>query len=200
MTSNIGPVPNELPGFESFASSLEDVASFVWDNQQTHQPGLGGESFQATSHNGGNELLWSNIDHSHNQSIPFGSNSTSSLCFGSAQRSTDWFGSDNFSNALEDDLRSFLRSTEHSSLSGEHGRGRSIAQRARPGPSARRYACPEPMCSMTFQYPKDLARHQSTVHDQARPFKCPQESCKYHIEGFGRLDNRARHMKNMHGR
>lgn len=117
-----------------------------------------------------------------------------------AGESASWVDLDDVNRAFENDLQSFLDDTKHDFEDIGQVQNRSCRQAPQLNSSSHRHACPEPECLMVFQYPKDLARHRSTVHSHDRPFKCPEESCRYHIEGFGRKDNRARHMKKVHGR
>ena len=49
--------------------------------------------------------------------------------------------------------------------------------------------CPYPECGRVF---RDLPAHLLT-HQAERPEKCPLQSCEYHIKGFARPYDRARH-------
>lgn len=49
--------------------------------------------------------------------------------------------------------------------------------------------CPYPECGRVF---RDLPAHLLT-HQAERPEKCPVQSCEYHIKGFSRPHDRARH-------
>ncbi|KAK3331403.1 hypothetical protein B0H66DRAFT_598885 [Apodospora peruviana] len=44
----------------------------------------------------------------------------------------------------------------------------------------------------------DLKRHQRERHERTLPFKCPVSSCRRHVDGFERKDNRDRHFKLRH--
>ncbi|KAK3312287.1 hypothetical protein B0H66DRAFT_595885 [Apodospora peruviana] len=44
----------------------------------------------------------------------------------------------------------------------------------------------------------DLKRHQRERHERTLPFKCPVSSCRRHVEGFERKENRDRHFKLRH--
>lgn len=113
------------------------------------------------------------------------------------QRALDCRGSIDVDEVLDNDALTFLQDTAEATA--HHQTSTHLGQRTwtrGDDPPNRNFICVD--CTSSFQYPKDLARHQSTVHAQARPFVCPVESCRYHIIGFGRLDNRARHIRNMH--
>ncbi|CUS12154.1 unnamed protein product [Tuber aestivum] len=55
------------------------------------------------------------------------------------------------------------------------------------------YYCDQ--CNREFPRPCDLTKHKKT-HE--RPFKCDDESCKYHIEGFPTNKERERHQNDIH--
>ncbi|KAG0637953.1 hypothetical protein HOY80DRAFT_888734 [Tuber brumale] len=55
------------------------------------------------------------------------------------------------------------------------------------------YRCDQ--CPREFPRPCDLTKHKKT-HE--RPFKCDDEGCKYHIEGFPTNKERERHQNDIH--
>ncbi|KAL2068105.1 hypothetical protein VTL71DRAFT_16203 [Oculimacula yallundae] len=62
----------------------------------------------------------------------------------------------------------------------------------------RPHKCTVPHCKATdFTNLGDLKRHHRTVHRQGS-FFCPSLSCKRHVKGFGRKDNRDEHVKRVH--
>jgi len=70
----------------------------------------------------------------------------------------------------------------------------------------RKYKCTIPTCPVDgFQYPKDLVRHNDSVHSNEVPgtrrFYCRVEKCKHsekNMKGLARLDNLNRHMRKAH--
>ncbi|KAK9780310.1 putative C2H2-type domain-containing protein [Seiridium cardinale] len=54
-------------------------------------------------------------------------------------------------------------------------------------------------CNATFGAPKDLARHESTVHQHSNSFKCEILDCPRYHNPFSRQDNLKRHMRLSHG-
>ncbi|GIZ41008.1 hypothetical protein CKM354_000432600 [Cercospora kikuchii] len=64
-------------------------------------------------------------------------------------------------------------------------------------PSADRFCM---LCEKAFKYPKDFRRHWQSVHESGfdYEYKCPVQTCKYHLLGFARKDNRKRHVRKKH--
>ncbi|KAK8218246.1 hypothetical protein IWZ01DRAFT_492415 [Phyllosticta capitalensis] len=50
-------------------------------------------------------------------------------------------------------------------------------------------------CHKTFDRPRDLSKHKKT---HARPWKCPEAKCKYHITGWPTEEERDCHVNNKH--
>ncbi|KAH8593667.1 hypothetical protein B0O99DRAFT_515434 [Bisporella sp. PMI_857] len=74
---------------------------------------------------------------------------------------------------------------------------RSMARRKRSA-SATELApkrCREPGCNKEFKRPCDLTKHEKT---HSRPWKCPNESCKYHEYGWPTEKEMDRHINDKH--
>jgi hypothetical protein len=72
------------------------------------------------------------------------------------------------------------------------------APASRPKVRTRPHLCPEPGCEKSFQYPKDVRRHDKAVHGKIRDFRCEEPACKYADRGFPRRDQLRRHQKTAH--
>lgn len=57
--------------------------------------------------------------------------------------------------------------------------------------------CSDPTCDKVFNRKCDLAKHEKT---HSRPFKCPEESCKYHELGLPTEKERERHVNDRHSK
>jgi uncharacterized C2H2 Zn-finger protein len=57
--------------------------------------------------------------------------------------------------------------------------------------------CSDPTCDKIFNRKCDLAKHEKT---HSRPFKCPEESCKYHELGLPTEKERERHVNDRHSK
>ncbi|KAI1618313.1 hypothetical protein EDD36DRAFT_426106 [Exophiala viscosa] len=57
--------------------------------------------------------------------------------------------------------------------------------------------CHDPECDKTFTRKCDLAKHEKT---HSRPFKCPEETCKYHDLGLPTEKERERHYNDKHSK
>ncbi len=57
--------------------------------------------------------------------------------------------------------------------------------------------CSDPTCDKIFNRKCDLAKHEKT---HSRPFKCPEESCKYHEMGLPTEKERERHVNDRHSK
>ncbi|KIV85030.1 hypothetical protein PV11_00768 [Exophiala sideris] len=57
--------------------------------------------------------------------------------------------------------------------------------------------CHDPDCDKTFTRKCDLAKHEKT---HSRPFKCPEETCKYHDLGLPTEKERERHYNDKHSK
>ena len=59
------------------------------------------------------------------------------------------------------------------------------------------HACSHPGCAKRFKRQEHRKRHETTVHDKAKVFKCWVPGCK--TAAFTRTDNLKSHQKNTHG-
>ncbi|KAK5467682.1 hypothetical protein LTS15_000655 [Exophiala xenobiotica] len=57
--------------------------------------------------------------------------------------------------------------------------------------------CSDPSCDKIFTRKCDLAKHEKT---HSRPFKCPEEGCKYHELGLPTEKERERHYNDKHSK
>ncbi|KIW20076.1 hypothetical protein PV08_00651 [Exophiala spinifera] len=57
--------------------------------------------------------------------------------------------------------------------------------------------CSDPTCDKIFTRKCDLAKHEKT---HSRPFKCPEEGCKYHEMGLPTEKERERHWNDKHSK
>lgn len=57
--------------------------------------------------------------------------------------------------------------------------------------------CRDPTCDKVFNRKCDLAKHEKT---HSRPFKCPDENCKYHSLGLPTEKERERHYNDKHAK
>merc|ERR1711939_188806 len=57
--------------------------------------------------------------------------------------------------------------------------------------------CSDPTCDKVFTRKCDLAKHEKT---HSRPFKCPEEGCKYHKLGLPTEKERERHYNDKHSK
>ncbi|KIW56227.1 hypothetical protein, variant 3 [Exophiala xenobiotica] len=57
--------------------------------------------------------------------------------------------------------------------------------------------CSDPSCDKVFTRKCDLAKHEKT---HSRPFKCPEEGCKYHELGLPTEKERERHFNDKHSK
>jgi hypothetical protein len=57
--------------------------------------------------------------------------------------------------------------------------------------------CSDPTCDKIFNRKCDLAKHEKT---HSRPFKCPEENCKYHELGLPTEKERERHVNDRHSK
>ncbi|KIW48227.1 uncharacterized protein PV06_00836 [Exophiala oligosperma] len=57
--------------------------------------------------------------------------------------------------------------------------------------------CSDPTCDKVFTRKCDLAKHEKT---HSRPFKCPEEGCKYHEMGLPTEKERERHWNDKHSK
>ena len=57
--------------------------------------------------------------------------------------------------------------------------------------------CSDPTCDKIFNRKCDLAKHEKT---HSRPFKCPEEGCKYHEQGLPTEKERERHVNDRHSK
>ncbi|KAI0147407.1 hypothetical protein GGR57DRAFT_505871 [Xylariaceae sp. FL1272] len=64
-----------------------------------------------------------------------------------------------------------------------------LSQTDHDAQSGEKQRCPHPGCGRVF---KDLKAHMLT-HQNARPEKCPIQTCDYHVRGFARKYDRNRH-------
>ncbi|KAJ9627240.1 hypothetical protein H2203_003702 [Taxawa tesnikishii (nom. ined.)] len=76
----------------------------------------------------------------------------------------------------------------------EDGVRRSMARRKK-NELPKTYTCKAPGCHKEFKRPCDLTKHVKT-HD--RPFKCPEENCKYHEYGWPTEKECDRHVNDKH--
>ncbi|KAG8626787.1 hypothetical protein KVT40_005732 [Elsinoe batatas] len=79
-------------------------------------------------------------------------------------------------------------------LTDDDGVRRSMARRKKNEP-IRTYYCKQDGCSKQFKRPCDLTKHVKT-HE--RPWKCPDETCKYHEVGWPTEKERERHVNDKH--
>lgn len=71
---------------------------------------------------------------------------------------------------------------------------RSMARRKK-GAKPEIHECPVENCDKEFKRPCDLTKHIKT-HE--RPWKCPEEGCKYHTHGWPTEKERDRHINDKH--
>jgi len=76
----------------------------------------------------------------------------------------------------------------------DDGARRSMARRKKGAPILT-YTCDADGCRKQFKRPCDLTKHVRT-HD--RPFKCPDDTCKYHKQGWPTEKERDRHYNDKH--
>lgn len=76
----------------------------------------------------------------------------------------------------------------------DDGAHRSMARRKKGAPILT-YTCDVHGCRKQFKRPCDLTKHVKT-HE--RPFKCPEEDCKYHKQGWPTEKERDRHYNDKH--
>ncbi|KAF4551032.1 Hypothetical protein D9617_15g043860 [Elsinoe fawcettii] len=76
----------------------------------------------------------------------------------------------------------------------DDGVRRSMARRKKNEP-IRTYYCKHDGCSKQFKRPCDLTKHIKT-HE--RPWKCPDDTCKYHEVGWPTEKERERHVNDKH--
>ncbi|PSK55789.1 Transcription factor IIIA [Elsinoe australis] len=79
-------------------------------------------------------------------------------------------------------------------LSDDDSVRRSMARRKKNEP-IKTYYCKHEDCTKSFKRPCDLTKHIKT-HE--RPWKCPEESCKYHEVGWPTEKERERHVNDKH--
>lgn len=79
-------------------------------------------------------------------------------------------------------------------LSDDDSVQRSMARRKKNEP-IKTYYCKHEDCTKSFKRPCDLTKHVKT-HE--RPWKCPEESCKYHEVGWPTEKERERHVNDKH--
>jgi len=79
-------------------------------------------------------------------------------------------------------------------VTNDEGALRSMARRKKDAP-IRTYTCNIDGCRKHFKRPCDLTKHIKT-HE--RPYKCPDETCKYHNHGWPTEKERDRHYNDKH--
>jgi hypothetical protein len=72
---------------------------------------------------------------------------------------------------------------------------RSMARRKKNAPKDPVQKCPD--CDKEFKRPCDLTKHEKT---HSRPWKCPDDSCKYHSLGWPTEKERDRHVNDKHSK
>ncbi|KAK0103364.1 copper-binding transcription factor [Cadophora gregata] len=100
---------------------------------------------------------------------------------------------------IEEDSKDAMRFKRSLSEEAEEDESilRSMARRKRSASAAELAPkrCREPGCDKEFKRPCDLTKHEKT---HSRPWKCPEESCKYHEYGWPTEKEMDRHHNDKH--
>ncbi|PNS15849.1 Asparagine-rich zinc finger protein AZF1 [Sphaceloma murrayae] len=94
----------------------------------------------------------------------------------------------------EDDVAAASAKRPMEDFSDDDAVRRSMARRKKNEP-IKTYYCKHDSCNKSFKRPCDLTKHIKT-HE--RPWKCPEESCKYYEVGWPTEKERERHVNDKH--